>query len=167
MIFSTASDQFFSSWRLGPNQTLSILHDLFVQLYGLGRAQLLHESNRKPTDFSGLILTLATTSYFLISFFTTTNWPLSCNKQAEVICVCSVRGAYDKFPDFFPMRTFIDSTLFPFEVISFGCNALVVPFQQLQEGPMEVILCDRVNDLRQSLFHLINCLITTTSELRE
>ena len=32
---------------------------------------------------------------------------------------------------------------------------------------MEVLLCERVNDLRHSLFHLPNCLITTASELRE
>ena len=80
-----------------------------------------------------------------------------------------VRGAY-KFPDVFRMGTFIDSktheTLVPFEVISSGCNALV-PFQQRQEGHMEVLLCERVNDLRHSLFHLFNCLITTASELRE
>ena len=30
---------------------------------------------------------------------------------------------------------------------------------------MEVLLCERVNDLRHSLFHLLNCLIRTTSEL--
>ena len=79
-------------------------------------------------------------------------------------------GAYDKFPDIFRMGTFIDSThrkLVPFEVISTGCNALVVPFQQLLEGPMEVLLCKRVNDLCHSLFHLLNCLIMTASELRE
>ena len=61
-------------------------------------------------------------------------------------------------------------TLVPFEVISSGCNALV-PFQQLLKGSMEVILCERVNDLRHSLFHLLDCLITTASkvflELRE
>ena len=34
-------------------------------------------------------------------------------------------------------------------------------FQQLLEGPMEVLLCERVNDLRHSLFHLLNCLIMT------
>ena len=28
---------------------------------------------------------------------------------------------------------------------------------------MEVLLCERVNDLRHSLFHLLNCLITTAS----
>ena len=43
--------------------------------------------------------------------------------------------------------------------------ALVVPFQQLLEGPMEVQLCGRVNDLRHSLFQLLNCLITTASKL--
>ena len=35
------------------------------------------------------------------------------------------------------------------------------------KGRMEVLLCDRVNDLRHSLFHLLNCLITTACELRE
>ena len=67
------------------------------------------------------------------------------------------------------MGTVIDSThmkLVPFEVISSGCDELVEPFQQLLEGPMEVLLCERVNDFRHSLFHL-NCLITTASELRE
>ena len=48
-----------------------------------------------------------------------------------------------------------------------GCNAFVVPFQHLLEGSMEVLLCERVNILRHSLFHLLNCLITTASELRE
>ena len=79
-------------------------------------------------------------------------------------------GAYNKFPDFFCMGTFIDSTheiLVPFEVISSGCNALVVPLQQLLEGSTEVLLCEHVNDLHHSLFHLLNCLITTASELRE
>ena len=32
---------------------------------------------------------------------------------------------------------------------------------------MEVLLCERVNDLRHSLFYLLKCLITTASELRE
>ena len=32
---------------------------------------------------------------------------------------------------------------------------------------MEVLLCERVNYLCHSLFHLLNCLITTASELRE
>ena len=44
---------------------------------------------------------------------------------------------------------------------------LVVPFQQLLEGPMEVLLCECVNDLRHSLFHLLSSLKTTASELRE
>ena len=34
-------------------------------------------------------------------------------------------------------------------------------------GPMEDLLCEPVNDFRHSLFHLLNCLITTASELRE
>ena len=31
---------------------------------------------------------------------------------------------------------------------------------------MEFLLCECVNDLRHSLFHLLNCLITTASKLR-
>ena len=42
-----------------------------------------------------------------------------------------------------------------------------VPFQRLLEGSMEVLLCKGVNDLRHNLFHLLNCLITTASELGE
>ena len=52
------------------------------------------------------------------------------------------------------MGTFI----VPFEVISSGCNALVVSFQYLLEGLIEVLLCERFNDLRHSLFHLLNYL---------
>ena len=49
------------------------------------------------------------------------------------------------------MGTFIDSThetLVPFQVISSGSNVLVVTFQQPLESPMEVLLCQRVNDLQ-------------------
>ena len=62
---------------------------------------------------------------------------------------------------------YMHETLVPIEVISSGCNALVVPFQQLLQGPMEVLLCEPVNNLRHSLFHHFNCLITTASEFRE
>ena len=73
----------------------------------------------------------------------------------------NIRGSLNKFPDFFRMCTFIDSTHMKLsKVISSGCNSLVVPFQQLLEGYTEVLLCERVNDLRHSLFHLLNCLIT-------
>ena len=51
------------------------------------------------------------------------------------------------------MGTFIE-TLVPFEVISSGCSALIVPFQQLLQAPIEILLFERVNDLRHSLFHL-------------
>ena len=88
----------------------------------------------------------------------------------QTVPLQEIRGSLNKFPDFFHMGTFIDSThikLVPSEVISSGCNALVVLFQQLLEGPMEVLLCECVNVLHHSLFHLLNCLITTASELRE
>ena len=61
--------------------------------------------------------------------------------------VTIIRGAYDKFTDFFRMGTFIDRTR-----KKLYSPALVVPFQKLPEGPMEVFLCERVNDLRHSLF---------------
>ena len=32
---------------------------------------------------------------------------------------------------------------------------------------MEVLLCEPLNDIRHSLFHLLNCLITTACELRD
>ena len=78
-----------------------------------------------------------------------------------------VRGVDDKFPDFFRMGTFIESTHMKLEVISSGCNELVVPFKQFLVDPMEVLLCERVHDLRHSLFQIINSLITTAFELRE
>ena len=82
-----------------------------------------------------------------------------------------VWGAYDKVSRLFSYGHFYwlytHETLVPFEIISSGCNALVVPFQKLLEGPMEALLYERVNDLCHSLFHLLNCLIMTASELRE
>ena len=82
-----------------------------------------------------------------------------------------IQGAYNKFPDFFLYGHFYwqysHETLVPFEVISSSCNALVVLFQQLLEGSMEFLLCEQVNDLYHSLFHLLNSLIMTASELRE
>ena len=32
---------------------------------------------------------------------------------------------------------------------------------------MDALLCERVNDLRHGLFHLLNCLITTAFTLKE
>ena len=74
------------------------------------------------------------------------------------------------FPDFFRMGTFIDSThmkLLSPSKYSPPAEMHLLPFQELRQGPIEVLLCERVNDLRHSLFHLLNCLITTDSELRE
>ena len=79
-----------------------------------------------------------------------------------------IRGSLNKFPDFFVLAILLivhTSKSIPLEVISSGCNAFVVPIQQLLEDPMEVLLCERSNDLRHSLFHLFNSLLTTASEL--
>ena len=58
-----------------------------------------------------------------------------------------IRGSLNKFPDFFRTDTFLEythETLVRFQIISSRCNALVVPLQHLLEGPMEVLLCERV-----------------------
>ena len=68
--FSNTSDQFFSNWRSGPNQTPSILHGPSFQMKGPGRAQPFHEPNRKPTDLPRLILAPVTASYLPISLLT-------------------------------------------------------------------------------------------------
>ena len=68
--FSSTSDQFFSNWRSGPNQTPSILHGPSFQVKGPGRTQPFHAPNRKPTDFSRLILAPVTASYLPISLLT-------------------------------------------------------------------------------------------------
>ena len=60
------------------------------------------------------------------------------------------------------MKYKVHTISFQTEVISSGCTAFVVPFQLL-EGPMEVLLSERVSDL----FHLLNGLRTTASELRK
>ena len=88
-------------------------------------------------------------------------WPVT-NPPSEIMTTMhhQIQGSLNKFPDFFRMGTFIASahkTLVPFELISSGYNTLV-PFQQLLEDPMEVLLWERVSDLRHSLFHLLNCL---------
>ena len=79
----------------------------------------------------------------------------------------NIQGSLNKFPVFFFVWALllIVQTLVPYKVISSGCNASVVPFQQLFQSPREVLLCERVNDLRHSLFHLLNCLITTASNV--
>ena len=51
-------------------------------------------------------------------------------------------------------------------ILYLQCTAMY-KFPQLLEGPMEVLLCERVNDLRHSLFRLLNCLITKVCELRK
>ena len=106
----------------------------------------------------------------MVSYFVLWNINLCGLFNAYSFFCIYIRGAYDKFPNFFCMGTFIDSThmeLVPFEVISSGCNALGVPFPKILEGLMEVLLCELLKDLRHNLFHLLNCLITTISELRE
>ena len=63
------------------------------------------------------------------------------------ILTLRLRGALNKFPDFFVwalLLTVPTKTLIPFKVFSFDINALVVPFQQLLESPLEVFLCERV-----------------------
>ena len=50
-------------------------------------------------------------------------------------------------------------------ILRLQCACCTVP--TTSGRPMEVLLCEHVNDFRHSLFHLLNSLITTASELRE
>ena len=66
------------------------------------------------------------------------------------------------------MGTFIDSTHMKLlSRLKYSPPAAIHLFQKLLEGSVEVLLGERVNDLRHSLFHLLNCLITTASVLLE
>ena len=59
--------------------------------------------------------------------------------EFSILMAFDVRRSLNKFPHYFRMGTFIDrthETLVPFKVISSSCNALVVPFEQLLQGPM-------------------------------
>ena len=55
--------------------------------------------------------------------------------------------------------------LVPFEVISSACNALVLPFQELLEGLMEVLLWERINDLQ--ILDETDCISHSTNTLGE
>ena len=79
-----------------------------------------------------------------------------------------LRSAFNKFPYFFVQAFKIDFTHMIFSSPKKRSPPTVMHlFQQLLKGSMEVLLCERVNDLRHSLLHPLNCLITTASELRE
>ena len=79
-----------------------------------------------------------------------------------------IRGSLNIFLDLFfvwPLLLIVHTgNSSPFRSNLLRQQCIVVPFQQLLKGPMEVNLCERVNDFRHSLFHLFNCLITTASE---
>ena len=80
-----------------------------------------------------------------------------------------MRGSWNKFPDFFVWALLLivhtwNSSPLRGNLLQLQCTCL--PFQQFLEGPTEVLWCEHVNDLRHSLFHLLNCLITTASELK-
>ena len=74
-----------------------------------------------------------------------------------MICIY-IRGSLNKFPDFFCMALLL--TVHTWNSCPHRSNLVQL------KGPMEVLLCECVNDLHHSLFHL-NCLIMTASELRE
>ena len=86
--------------------------------------------------------------------------------QLFIIFIIMLRGAYDKFPDFFRMGILMivqtwNSSPLRSNLLRLQWTCTV---QQLLEGIMDVLLYERVNDLRHSLFHLLNCFIMTASE---
>ena len=58
-------------------------------------------------------------------------------------------------------------TLVLFKVICTVFKSHFVPFQYLLEGPMEALFCEHFTELRNSLSHLLNHLISTAYELTE
>ena len=51
------------------------------------------------------------------------------NEKHQILRDFKIWGAFNKFPYFFRIGTFIDSThIVPFQVISSGCNEFVLPF---------------------------------------
>ena len=78
-----------------------------------------------------------------------------------------IRGSLNKFPDFFVWALLLivhswNSISLRCNLLRLQCNCCAVPTTY---GRPHV--CERVNDLRHSLFYLLNCLITIASELRE
>ena len=83
-----------------------------------------------------------------------------------------IRGSLNKFPDFFRKGTFIDNAHMklksPTNESPPAAMHLLYHSNNFWKAPMEVLLCERVNDLRHSFFHLLDCLIMIASyELRE
>ena len=80
-----------------------------------------------------------------------------------------VQGAYDSFQTFFVWALFLivhtwNSSPLRSNPLRLQCTCCTVP---TTSGRLIEVLCEPINDLRHSLFHLLNCLITTASELRE
>ena len=85
------------------------------------------------------------------------------------VYVCT--SACNKFPDFFfvwALSLIVDtwnSSSLRSNLLRLQCTCTVPTTSGRPRG--SPFLCERVIDLRHGLFHLLNCLITTTSELRE
>ena len=140
----------FYCWVL--NKEVSII---MFKVFGMMRTGI------EPKSTEPLANTLPTRlmKIYMIKF----GWVLYHNNYCRIFKAKSslyLRGSLNKFPDFFRMGSFFlqytHGTQVTFKVISSGCNAFVVRFLHLLECPMEVLLCERVSDLRHSLFHLIN-----------
>ena len=93
---------------------------------------------------------------------------LAFNTTLESILL-DLRGAYDIFLTFYVWVLLLivhpwNSSPLRSNLLQPQCTCTVPPNS---ERPHGVLLCERVNALRYSLFHLLNCLITTASELSE
>ena len=96
-------------------------------------------------------------------------WGIFLDFCARIAAVENIRGAYVKFPDFFVWALLLivntwNSSLLRSNHLQLQCTCCTIP--TTSERPPGIVLCEHVNDLRHSLFHL-NCLIMTASELRE
>ena len=121
---------------------VSVYFFLCVRIFVSMNLSLSHTHNSHPLSVSLCIssVSVCVSVYFFLCvlIFVSMNLSLS----LSIYIYIYIRSAYDKYPDVSGKGTFIHSahrkTQVPFEVISSGYNALVVPFQQLLQGPMDV-----------------------------
>ena len=78
-----------------------------------------------------------------------------------------IRGSLNKFPDLWALLLIVhtwNSSPLQSNLLRLQCTCCT-DSNNLWKVPWRVLLCEHVNNLRHSLFHLLNCLKTTASEL--
>ena len=82
----------------------------------------------------------------------------------------NIQGSLNEFPDFFVWALSLIVHTWnsgPLQSNLLWLQCVCCTITTTSGRPMEVLLCECVNDLCHSHFHLLNCLITTACDLRE